>query len=200
MVNLLLFFLVHTYVCRALDKMKYLMIIWDNFSYFSLKPYVVTPHLSLLVETVQMRAHNIHFCAKLIKIIPNYHQILPLISVCVWMTKALLHQHNVAGWSISSSLDPFSYVLAKICYRGKTCKIVNFCPQVFSLTLSSETQPNLIPWLERVWKNFVSDFCVFWNRVFPQLIKGNLFLFKLDCFSQVSSLARPSDWGMFSGE
>ena len=33
---------------RALDKWEYLMIIRDNFSYFSLKPYVVTPHLNRL--------------------------------------------------------------------------------------------------------------------------------------------------------
>ena len=28
------------------------------FSYFSLKPYVVTPHLNSLLKTVQMRGHN----------------------------------------------------------------------------------------------------------------------------------------------
>ena len=44
----------------------------DNFSYFSLKPYVVTPHLNRLIETVQMRDHSICFYAKL-KIIPNYY-------------------------------------------------------------------------------------------------------------------------------
>ena len=54
------------------------MIIEDNFSYFSLKLYVVTPHLNHLVKTVQMRGHNICFYAELTKIIPNYHQILPL--------------------------------------------------------------------------------------------------------------------------
>ena len=42
--------------------------------HFSLKQYVVT-----LDETVQMRGHHIHFYAKLTKIIPYYHQILPLI-------------------------------------------------------------------------------------------------------------------------
>ena len=36
-----------------------------NFSYFSLKPYVVTPHLNRLIETVQMRGHNICFNAEL---------------------------------------------------------------------------------------------------------------------------------------
>ena len=51
------------------------MIIKDNFSYFSSKPYVVTPHLNRLVETVQKRGHNICFYAELTKIIPNYHQI-----------------------------------------------------------------------------------------------------------------------------
>ena len=45
----------------------------DNFSYFSLKPYVVTPHLNCLTETVQMRGHNICFYAELTKFSPNYH-------------------------------------------------------------------------------------------------------------------------------
>ena len=43
----------------------------DNFSYFKLKPYVVTPHLNCLIETVQMRGQ--WFYAELTKIIPNYH-------------------------------------------------------------------------------------------------------------------------------
>ena len=47
--------------------------------YFSLKPYVVTPHLNRLIETVQMRGHNKCFYAELIIIFPNYHQILPFI-------------------------------------------------------------------------------------------------------------------------
>ena len=34
---------------RALEKREYFD---DNFSYFSLKPYVVTPHLNRLDETV----------------------------------------------------------------------------------------------------------------------------------------------------
>ena len=56
---------------RALDKKEY----DDNFSYFSSKLYVVTPHLNCLV---QMRGHNLGFYAELTEIIPNYHQILPL--------------------------------------------------------------------------------------------------------------------------
>ena len=55
------------------------MIIEEQFSYFSLKPYVVTPHLNRLVETVQIRGHNICFCAELTKIIPDYLQMHPLI-------------------------------------------------------------------------------------------------------------------------
>ena len=35
----------------------------DNFSYFSSKPYVVTPHLNRLVETAHMRGRNICFKA-----------------------------------------------------------------------------------------------------------------------------------------
>ena len=41
--------------------------------------YVMTPHLNCLIETVQMRGHNICFYAELTKIISNYHKILPLI-------------------------------------------------------------------------------------------------------------------------
>ena len=39
------------------------MIVQDIFSYFPVKPYVVTPHLNRLVETVQLRSqcHNICF-------------------------------------------------------------------------------------------------------------------------------------------
>ena len=47
------------------------MIIRDNFSYFSFKPYVATPHLNRLDETVQMRGHNICFYLELTKIIPQ---------------------------------------------------------------------------------------------------------------------------------
>ena len=78
---------------RAPDKKGPLMIMGDNFSYFSLKPYVVTPHLSRLDETIQMRGHNICFYAKLTKIIPNYHQILPLIYDALRMLYSIFH-HN----------------------------------------------------------------------------------------------------------
>ena len=44
------------------------MIIEDNFSYFSLKLYVVSPHLNSLDETVQMRGHNICFNGELTKL------------------------------------------------------------------------------------------------------------------------------------
>ena len=37
------------------------MMIIQDVSYFSLKPYVVTPYLNRLVGTVQMRGHNICF-------------------------------------------------------------------------------------------------------------------------------------------
>ena len=48
-------------ISRALDKREYLMIIGDNFSYFSIKLDVVTPHLNSLIEMIQMRGHNISF-------------------------------------------------------------------------------------------------------------------------------------------
>ena len=59
------------------------MITEDNFSYFSLKLYVVTPHLNRLDETVQMRGHNICFYAELTKIIPNTPSNL---EPCNWQT------------------------------------------------------------------------------------------------------------------
>ena len=55
------------------------MIMEGYFFYFSFKPYIVTPQLNRLVETVQTRGHNICLYAELTKIIPNYQQILPLI-------------------------------------------------------------------------------------------------------------------------
>ena len=54
---------------RAVDKRG-----TDNFSYFSSKPYVVTPHLNRLVKPAQMKGHNIWFYAGLTKIIANCHQ------------------------------------------------------------------------------------------------------------------------------
>ena len=64
---------------RALDKREYLVIIEEQFSYFSLKPSVVISHLSRLNETVQMRDHNVCFYAELTKITTNYYQIPLLI-------------------------------------------------------------------------------------------------------------------------
>ena len=49
---------------RAIDKMEYLMI---NFSYFSSKPYDVTPHLNRLDETVQMRGSQYMFLCRINK-------------------------------------------------------------------------------------------------------------------------------------
>ena len=40
----------------------------------------MAPHLNRLIETVQMRGHNICFDAELTKITPNYHQILLIYS------------------------------------------------------------------------------------------------------------------------
>ena len=60
---------------RALDKREeYLMII---FYCFLSKPYVETPHLNRLAETVSDEGPQQMFYAELTKIIPNYHQIHP---------------------------------------------------------------------------------------------------------------------------
>ena len=53
----------------------------DNFSYFSLKPYVMTPHLNCLVKMVQIRGHNIGFYVEFIKIIPDITKYSLLYSV-----------------------------------------------------------------------------------------------------------------------
>ena len=45
------------------------MITEDKFSYFSLKPYVVTPHLNSLNEMVQMRGNNM-FLSRINKTYP----------------------------------------------------------------------------------------------------------------------------------
>ena len=55
------------FATRSLDK----GVFDDNFSHFSSKPYFVTTHLNRLVETIQMRGHNIWFNAELTKLIPH---------------------------------------------------------------------------------------------------------------------------------
>ena len=55
------------------------MVMEGYFSYILLKPYIVTPHLHRLDETVQMRGLKVSFYAELTKIIPNYHQVPSLI-------------------------------------------------------------------------------------------------------------------------
>ena len=37
------------------SELQVVVVLDDNFSYFSLKPYVVTPYLICLIETIQMR-------------------------------------------------------------------------------------------------------------------------------------------------
>ena len=57
----------------------------------------MTPHLNRLIETVQMRAHNIGFYTELTKIIAKYYQILPLI----YSSQSDLNLHT---WSNLSTL------------------------------------------------------------------------------------------------
>ena len=75
-------------------------------SYSSTKPYDVTPQLNRLDETVQMSGHNICFYAKLIKIIPTYHQILLLSSALLSWKKDCqsdcLLVHSVAAHALSN--------------------------------------------------------------------------------------------------
>ena len=58
------------------------MIIEDNFSSFSMKPYAVPPHLNHLTETVQMRGHSICFCAEIKKNISTYHLLRSYLELC----------------------------------------------------------------------------------------------------------------------
>ena len=56
----LLNFVKQTGVTKALDKREY----------FSLKPYVATPHPSRLIKTIQMRGYNIMFLCRINKNYP----------------------------------------------------------------------------------------------------------------------------------
>ena len=64
-------------VLRAVGMREYLMIIRDNFCLFSIKTYVVTPHMNRLDETVQMRDRIL--VSELIKNIPQVSSNIPLI-------------------------------------------------------------------------------------------------------------------------
>ena len=57
----------------------------NNYSFSSLKPYVVTPHLNYLVETVQVKGHNICFKQKVSLIIIKYS----LLSIALALTSNL---------------------------------------------------------------------------------------------------------------
>ena len=47
------------------------MLLRDNFSYFSLKPYGVTPHLNHLATLVLMRGLDLYFCGEEVKMVPK---------------------------------------------------------------------------------------------------------------------------------
>ena len=74
---------------RALDKREYL-VIGIIFVNFCIKTYVVIPHLTRLVETVQMSSHIRWFQLRSNK---NYHQILPLIKNSAQVKKIPLLPH-----------------------------------------------------------------------------------------------------------
>ena len=58
----------------------------DIFSYFSSKPYVVTPHLNPLIVMVQMRGHNIWLNAELTEIVPKlFPNTLSYLELCQWV-------------------------------------------------------------------------------------------------------------------
>ena len=55
----------------------------DNFSYFTMKTYVVAPHKNRLDEMVLMRGHKIRFYGEICLIIPKLSLLSPLLSGAV---------------------------------------------------------------------------------------------------------------------
>ena len=108
------------------------MIIRDNFSYFSLKPYVVTPHLNRLNETVQMRGQNM-FLFIINQVIHNYHQICPYLELCSW--------HCVAGYG--KPFPFFQYYLYNAVRSSYTPKDLPCFSKVMQLLVFSISYINI---------------------------------------------------------
>ena len=87
LIRSLLFVRARIRTSRAPDKRVYRGEIKDNFSSFSMKTYVVTPHYNRLDETVLMMSHKICFNGKIsqLTIIP----ILSLLPLLIWSTGPL---------------------------------------------------------------------------------------------------------------
>ena len=87
---------IFTHCLRAPDK----GVFDDNFSYFSLKPYVMTPHLICLTETVKMRGHNICFYGELSLIMTKYC-LLSRALHCLQGVSCTVNSKSFHIWSIS---------------------------------------------------------------------------------------------------
>ena len=87
----------------GVDNSRIIFLFYDNFrdtfSYFSLKPYVVTPHLNHLVETVQMKGQNVCVYAELIKIVPNIKYSLFNLELRIWKITPKLSRLPLPIWN-----------------------------------------------------------------------------------------------------
>ena len=145
------------------------MIIWNIFSYFSSKPYIVTPHLNCLIQTVQMRGHNICVQPELTKI-HNYHQILPLI----WSSAFVIHfifpeekennkYHTVIALTrISETVVTFHFSGGKVHTMNKGC---HTCMIKHTTHLQSLHCSTYLAWL---------DMCIYVRRSHFHFLKRML--------------------------
>ena len=62
----------HMFLCRINKKLSFIITKYSHLSraHFSSKQYVVTPHLNRLIETVQIRGHNMFFLCRVNKNYP----------------------------------------------------------------------------------------------------------------------------------
>ena len=74
---------------RALDKREYLMIIWVNFSYFSVKPYVVTPFLKLSQRDGSDEVSQHMFLTRINKNYPLSPNTLSYLELRIWMLERI---------------------------------------------------------------------------------------------------------------
>ena len=94
------------------------MIIKDNFCYFCIKTYIVTPHLNRLVETVQMRGHNIPFRWEITKIFIKYCLLSRALSVVdntldtnVWVARSIPHFSGLSDEPLNQGPSPYDLVV-----------------------------------------------------------------------------------------
>ena len=90
----------------------------------------MTPHLNRLIETVQMKGHNICFYAELTKIIPNYHKILPLVwssDMIMWVLVIQSQRHDkIIFWGNGYTfMGSSSIIFASLLNRGQRLTLLH---------------------------------------------------------------------------